>query len=54
MNEKKVTGKRQDRLLAFFDAVLAIAMTVLALEISVPALSTAGRHVTYDFLSCTD
>lgn len=49
MNGKKVTGKRQDRLLAFFDAVLAIAMTVLALEISVPALSAADRHVTFDF-----
>lgn len=42
-------GKRQDRLLAFFDAVMAIAMTVLALEITVPRLSTISCGDKYTF-----
>lgn len=32
-----ILQKRQDRLVAFFDAVLAIAITILALEIAIPA-----------------
>ena len=35
---KEITGKRQDRLIAFFDAVLAIAVTVLALETAIPSV----------------
>lgn len=49
MNGRQTIGKRQDRLLAFFDAVLAIAMTVLALEISIPQLSTASHADRYTF-----
>lgn len=51
MNGRKTLGKRQDRLLAFFDAVLAIAMTVLALEISVPHLSVISHAERYAFFS---
>lgn len=50
MDFKNMIQKRQDRLLAFFDAILAIAITVLALEIAIPEighLDSAGR---YDFL----
>lgn len=49
MNGQKTIGKRQDRLLAFFDAVMAIAMTVLALEITVPQLSTVSHAQRYAF-----
>lgn len=49
MNGHKTIEKRQDRLLAFFDAVLAIAMTVLALEISVPQLSSISYAERYRF-----
>lgn len=49
MNGHRTIGKRQDRLLAFFDAVLAIAMTVLALEISVPQLSKVSYADRYQF-----
>ena len=36
---KEYVSRRQDRLVAFFDAVVAIAITMLALEIVIPALS---------------
>lgn len=49
MNGRKTLGKRQDRLLAFFDAVMAIAMTVLALEITVPRFSSISSADRYDF-----
>lgn len=49
MNGRKILGKRQDRLLAFFDAVMAIAMTVLALEITVPRFSSISTTDRYDF-----
>lgn len=39
---KELIQKRQDRLIAFFDAVLAIAITMLALEIVVPAFGTGN------------
>lgn len=55
MAGRKSVGKRQDRLLAFFDAVMAIAMTVLALEIVVPqfsAVSHAERHDFFVSLTC--
>jgi uncharacterized membrane protein len=42
--------KRQERMLAFFDAVLAIAITVMALEIAVPALSHFRSAATQTFL----
>ena len=35
---REIVDKRQDRLIAFFDAVLAIAITVLALEMVIPAV----------------
>lgn len=38
--QKEYVSKRQDRLVAFFDAVVAIAITMLALEIVIPALSS--------------
>lgn len=50
MDFKNIIQKRQDRLLAFFDAILAIAITVLALEIAIPEignLDSVGRN---DFL----
>lgn len=49
MNGHRVIENRQDRLLAFFDAILAIAMTVLALEITVPELGSASALERYDF-----
>lgn len=49
MNGYKTLGKKQDRLLAFFDAVLAIAMTMLALEITVPQMGTISHAQRYDF-----
>lgn len=49
MNGHRIIEKRQDRLMAFFDAVLAIAMTVLALEITVPQLSAIGYAERYHF-----
>lgn len=49
MNGSKIIEKRQDRMLAFFDAVMAIAMTVLALEITVPPLSSIGVVRRYTF-----
>lgn len=55
MNGHKMIEKRQDRLLAFFDAVLAIAMTVLALEITVPqfsAITSAQRYEFFVNLTC--
>lgn len=48
-DEKKRMEARQDRLMAFFDAILAIAMTVLALEITVPQLGHISWHMRYDF-----
>lgn len=55
MTGRKTLGKRQDRLLAFFDAVMAIAMTVLALEITVPrfsSISSADRYHFFVSLTC--
>lgn len=55
MTGRKSLGKKQDRLLAFFDAVMAIAMTVLALEIVVPqfsAVSHTERHAFFVSLTC--
>ena len=49
MNERRRIGRKQDRLLAFFDAVMAIAMTVLALEIDVPQLSVISAAQRYTF-----
>lgn len=49
MNGKRILQKRQDRLMAFFDAVMAIAMTVLALEITVPPLSAISSGEKYTF-----
>lgn len=49
MKGQRTIGKRQDRLMAFFDAILAIAMTVLALELTVPQLSIAKYAERYDF-----
>lgn len=49
MNGKRILQKRQDRLMAFFDAVMAIAMTVLALEITVPPLSAISSSEKYTF-----
>ena len=40
---------RQSRLLAFFDAVLAIAITVLALQIVIPELGKVNTADRYDF-----
>ena len=40
---------RQNRLLAFFDAVLAIAITVLALQIVIPELGKVNTADRYDF-----
>ena len=40
---------RQNRLLAFFDAVLAIAITVLALQIVIPQLGTIDDAGRYEF-----
>ncbi len=42
--------KRQGRVLAFFDAVVAIAITVMALEIAIPALSTASPLEMHAFI----
>lgn len=42
--------KRQERMLAFFDAVLAIAITVMALEIAVPALGNLRSAATQAFV----
>lgn len=42
--------KRQERMLAFFDAVLAIAITVMALEIAVPALGDLRSAATQAFV----
>ena len=55
MNWKKMIENKQDRLLAFFDAILAIAITVLALEITVPSLGTVSageRHEFFIMLTC--
>lgn len=55
MNGRKIIEKRQDRLLAFFDAVMAIAMTVLALEITVPQLSMISqseKSIFFTSLTC--
>lgn len=49
MNGYRTLGKKQDRLLAFFDAVLAIAMTMLALEITVPKIGAISRAQRYGF-----
>lgn len=49
MNRRKTLEKKQDRLLAFFDAVMAIAMTVLALEITIPRFSSISTAERYDF-----
>ena len=40
---------RQNRLLAFFDAVLAIAITVLALQIDIPELGEINDAGRYEF-----
>ena len=40
---------RQNRLLAFFDAVLAIAITVLALQIDIPELGKINNAARYEF-----
>lgn len=55
MNGRKTLDRKQDRLLAFFDAVMAIAMTVLALEITVPrfsSVSSADRYQFFVSLTC--
>lgn len=49
MNGRKTIDRKQDRLLAFFDAVMAIAMTVLALEITVPRFSSISADDRYQF-----
>ena len=46
---KEMTGKRQDRLIAFFDAVLAIAVTVLALETVIPSVGTVNAAELKEF-----
>ena len=51
MNTKEIIQNKQDRLLAFFDAVLAIAMTVLAIEITVPSLGSVSAFEREKFLS---
>lgn len=47
---KQITGKRQDRLIAFFDAVLAIAVTVLALETVIPSVGTINMAELKEFI----
>ncbi|MEG0692970.1 MAG: TMEM175 family protein [Oscillospiraceae bacterium] len=37
-----IMRKRQQRLIAFFDAVLAIAITMMALEVNVPVIENLG------------
>lgn len=50
MRFKEIIQNRQDRLIAFFDAILAIAITVLALEITVPSLGNIGDSERGEFL----
>lgn len=49
MNFKNLIKNRQDRLLAFFDAILAIAITMIALEIDIPEIGTLDAAARYDF-----
>ena len=49
-NWNNMIANRKDRLIAFFDAILAIAITVLALEISISELGTLNAAERYDFL----
>ena len=46
---KNMLKSRQDRLLAFFDAILAIAITMLALEIKIPQIGTISADERYSF-----
>lgn len=49
MNSFKSLGKKQDRTLSFFDDIMSIAITVLAMEIVVPQLSGISVMERYDF-----
>ena len=49
MNFKNMLENRQDRLLAFFDAILAIAITMIAIEIAVPEIGSLDAVGRYDF-----
>lgn len=46
---KNMMKNRQDKLLAFFDAILAIAITMLALEINIPQIGTLSADERYNF-----
>ena len=49
MNNFKSLGKKQDRTLSFFDDIMSIAITVLAMNITVPQLSGISTMARYDF-----
>ena len=51
MNFINALKDRQDRLLAFFDAILAIAITMMALEIRIPEIGTLDSAQRYAFFS---
>lgn len=51
MNLKDILKNRQGRLLAFFDAILAISITMIALEIDIPEIGSIDAAARYDFFT---